>query len=236
MRETDKKPRFTDVILAMVLAAIAGACTTSSPPSGSSTTNAGESNLSALVSDAANDVRDATDSLLSRLGLARASGDDAAKPAPVTPPVATRTPRRNRVATVPPAPVPEPADASPSPLEIDAPAAIEPVAEPIAVELPPAVDPSVVYSQTDQTVEPPRLLSRPLPTRLPSGGSDAATVEVVISPDGGVERVRLTSRPRRLVDVMELSAAKAWQFDPALKDGAPVRYRLELPTSAPSPK
>jgi hypothetical protein len=35
---------------------------------------------------------------------------------------------------------------------------------------------------------------------------------------------------------MELSAAKAWQFNPALKDGEPVRYRLELPTSAPSPK
>jgi hypothetical protein len=35
---------------------------------------------------------------------------------------------------------------------------------------------------------------------------------------------------------MELSAAKAWQFDPALKDGTPVRYRLELPTSATPPE
>ena len=113
------------------------------------------------------------------------------------------------------------------------PAAIEPVAEPIAVELPPAVDPSIVYSQTDQNIEPPRLLSRPLPRRLPSGRSDGATVEVVISPEGGVERVRLTSQPRRLVDVMELSAAKAWQFDPAVKDGQPVRYRFELETSVP---
>jgi outer membrane biosynthesis protein TonB len=227
--------RFIDVTVAVVLAAIAGGCTTSSPPSASSTTNAGESNLSALFSDVATDVRDTTDSLLSRFGLARA-GDDAAKPAPVTPPVPTRMPRRNRAAVVAPAPAPEPPDASPSPAEVTTPAAIEPLAEPIALELLPAADPSILYSQADQNVEPPRLLSRPLPTRLPSGGSDAATVEVVISPDGGVERVRLTSRPRRLVDVMELSAAKAWQFDPALKDGAPVRYRLELPTSAPSPK
>jgi hypothetical protein len=236
MWERDKTVRFTDVTVAVVLAAIAGACTTSSPPSGSSTTNAGANSLSALVSGAASEVVDATDSLLSKLGLARAGADDAAKPAPVTPPVPTRMPRRNRAAVVAPAPAPEPPDASPSPAEVTTPAAIEPLAEPIALELLPAADPSILYSQADQNVEPPRLLSRPLPTRLPSGGSDAATVEVVISPDGGVERVRLTSRPRRLVDVMELSAAKAWQFDPALKDGAPVRYRLELPTSAPSPK
>jgi len=235
MRETDKRLRFTAVFLAVVLTAIAGGCTTSSTPSGSSTTNE-RSNLSALVSDAANGVLDATDSLLSKLGLERVSDDDAAKPAPVTPPVPTRMPRRNRAAVVAPAPVPEPPDASPSPLEVNAPAAIEPVPEPIAVELPPAVDPSIVYSQTDQNVEPPRLLSRPLPARLPSGGSDVPTVEIVTSPEGGVERVRLTSKPRRLVDVMELSAAKAWKFDPALKDGQPVRYRFELGTSVPPSK
>jgi hypothetical protein len=233
MRETDKRPRFTDVILAMVLAAIAGGCTTSSTPSETSTTNAGASNLSTLVSDAANQALAVTDSVLSRFGLARASVDDDAKPAPVTPPVPARTPRRNRAAVVAPAPVPEPSEASPPPSEVNMPAAIEPVAEPVAAEVPPAVDPSIVYSQTDQNVEPPRLVSRPLPTRFASGGSDAATVEVVISPEGGVERVRLTSKPRRLVDVMELSAAKAWQFDPAVKDGQAVRYRFELGTSVP---
>src|SRR5262245_53872640 len=239
MREIDKRRRFTDVILAVVLAAIAGGCTTSSPPPASSMTNEGKSNVSALVSDAANGILDATDSLLSALGLERVNGDDAAKPAPDTPPVPTRTPRRNRAAAVvAPAPVPEPPDASPSPspAEVNTPAATEPVAEPVAVELPPAVDPSIVYSQTDQNVEPPRLVSRPLPRRLPSAGSDAPTVEVVVSPEGGVERVRLTSRPRRLIDVMELSAAKAWQFDPALKDGQPVRYRFELGTSVPPSK
>ncbi len=236
MRETDKRPRFTDVIVAVVLAAIAGACTTSSPPSGSSTTTQARAICRHLCQMPQATFCDAADSLLSELGLARASGDDAAKPAPVTPPVPTRMPRRNRAAVVAPAPVPEPPDASPSPAEVTAAAAVEPIAEPIAVELPPAVAPSIVYTQTDQNVEPPRLLSRPLPRRIPSGGSDVATVEVVISPDGGVERVRLTSEPRRLVDVMELSAAKAWQFDPALKDGTPVRYRLELTTSAPPPK
>src|SRR5262245_31657309 len=118
MREIDKRRRFTDVILAVVLAAIAGGCTTSSPPPASSMTNEGKSNVSALVSDAANGILDATDSLLSALGLERVNGDDAAKPAPVTPPVPTRTPRRNRAAVVAPAPVPEPSEASPPPAEV----------------------------------------------------------------------------------------------------------------------
>jgi len=235
MLKTRKRQRCAGAILAVVLAAIAAACGTP-PQSASPTTKADESNLSALVSDAANGVLDATDSLLSKLGLERVSDDDAAKPAPAPPPVPVRVPRRNRAAVVASAPVPEPPDASPSPLEVNAPAAIEPVAEPVTVELPPAVDPSIVYSQTDQNVEPPRLLSRPLPARLPSGGSDVPTVEIVTSPEGGVERVRLTSKPRRLVDVMELSAAKAWKFDPALKDGQPVRYRFELGTSVPPSK
>jgi hypothetical protein len=127
-----------------------------------------------------------------------------------------------------PAAPPEPPDASPPPLEAEAPAASEPVAEPAAVERSPAVDPSIVYSQTDPAVDPPRLRSGDLPKWLPSGGPAADTVEVVISQKGGVERIKLMSRPRRLIDVMALSAAKMWQFDPALKDGAPVRYRLVL--------
>jgi len=53
-------------------------------------------------------------------------------------------------------------------------------------------------------------------------------LEVVISQRGEVERIKLLSPPRRMVDVMALSAAKMWRFDPALKDGAPVRYRLVL--------
>jgi outer membrane biosynthesis protein TonB len=59
-------------------------------------------------------------------------------------------------------------------------------------------------------------------------------VEVLVSPDGGVDRIKLVSQPRRMVDVMTLSAAKMWQFEPALKDGEPVRYRLILQTPRPS--
>jgi len=46
-----------------------------------------------------------------------------------------------------------------------------------------------------------------------------------VSTAGTVESVRLLKAPRSVHDSMFLSAAKAWQFQPALKDGFPVRYR-----------
>jgi hypothetical protein len=35
-----------------------------------------------------------------------------------------------------------------------------------------------------------------------------------------------------MADMMLLSGAKNWEFDPALKDGQPVKYRLELSWAA----
>jgi hypothetical protein len=47
----------------------------------------------------------------------------------------------------------------------------------------------------------------------------------MILADGTVESVRLLDRPRDIHASMLLSAAKSWQFHPAMKDGVPVRYR-----------
>jgi hypothetical protein len=46
----------------------------------------------------------------------------------------------------------------------------------------------------------------------------------VIAPDGLVERVYLRTTPRDIHEFMLLSAAKAWRFEPALRDGRPVRF------------
>jgi outer membrane biosynthesis protein TonB len=70
-----------------------------------------------------------------------------------------------------------------------------------------------------------------MPPPLVVGGPDQAIVnrmELVISTDGTVERVRLVSEPRRMADMMLLSGAKLWRFAPAVRDGVPVRYRTTL--------
>jgi TonB family protein len=66
-------------------------------------------------------------------------------------------------------------------------------------------------------------LPRRLPAELDPNG--LGRIELIVSTDGTVESVRLLKAPRSVHDSMFLSAAKAWQFQPALKNGFPVRYR-----------
>ena len=44
-------------------------------------------------------------------------------------------------------------------------------------------------------------------------------------------QVRLHSSDLSLNDRMIVAAAKAWQFEPAMKDGHPVKYVLRLPVT-----
>lgn len=83
---------------------------------------------------------------------------------------------------------------------------------------------------TNASVVPPRLLD---PVRLPpwaqpveDGSSNV--IELHISDTGNVERVKMLSPAARLTDMMILSAAKTWMFEPASKGGRPVPYRLTL--------
>ena len=54
-------------------------------------------------------------------------------------------------------------------------------------------------------------------------------VEVVVSETGEVERAKLLGAPQNVHESMLLSAIKAWQFTPAVKDGMAVRYRQVMP-------
>ena len=54
----------------------------------------------------------------------------------------------------------------------------------------------------------------------------ANALELLITETGVVQRVKMLSPPARMPDIMLLSAAKNWKFQPALKDGRPVSYRL----------
>ena len=96
-----------------------------------------------------------------------------------------------------------------------------------------ALEATPIYSRWDPNVTPPVFLHPQLPSQLLSGlQPDMNTIELIVSETGSVERVRLLSTPKRMADMMLLSGAKNWEFEPALKDGQAVRYRLELSWAA----
>ena len=87
-----------------------------------------------------------------------------------------------------------------------------------------------VYSRQDAGVEPPAFIypqmpSEPKEDSLPSDSH----IEVTVDEQGRVVQVRLRSSDASLNDRMIVAAAKAWQFRPALKDGQPVPYVLQVP-------
>jgi hypothetical protein len=86
-----------------------------------------------------------------------------------------------------------------------------------------------IYSASDAEVEPPRLRSAEIPELLIAGFEKRINrVELVISERGDVQQVHMIGPPQRMPDVMLLSRAKQLLFDPAIRDGVPVRYRLIL--------
>jgi hypothetical protein len=121
-------------------------------------------------------------------------------------------------------------------LDLDAaslahPAAVLPSFEPFDEDVIEAVthveEDAGTYALGAEGVSPPVGLRPHLPRELPAG-VDVATIgrmELIILPDGTVESAKLIGPPRSVVDSMLLSAAKAWEFQPAVKEGRPVRYR-----------
>lgn len=104
---------------------------------------------------------------------------------------------------------------------------VQPDGSPEAVAEPSLDDPEAVYSPDSEGVQPPIGIRPQLARQLPSNmrEDELARVELVIAMDGSVESARLLDPPQDVIDSMIVSAAKAWSFEPALKDGRPVRYR-----------
>ena len=103
--------------------------------------------------------------------------------------------------------------------------------ESIEEEKPHRIDDGV-YSVRDQDVEPPALQYPQLPSALPEDDRlSGSYLEMLVSESGRVERVRLQSPRSTLHERMLVSAAKAWRFRPAVRDGVPVKYvaRIAVP-------
>lgn len=86
-----------------------------------------------------------------------------------------------------------------------------------------------IYTAADQSVEPPHLLSAGIPEWLIRGFEIRQNqVELVISDKGEVQQARMIGPPQRMPDIMLISRIKEMLFEPAVKNGVPVRYRLTL--------
>jgi hypothetical protein len=100
-----------------------------------------------------------------------------------------------------------------------------------AMERPPAtaID-NVVYNAGAEGISPPVAVHSKLPRELSPtvNRANLSRIEVVIARDGTVESARLVGNRRDLQGGMLLSAVKAWEFRPATKDGAAVRYRKTI--------
>jgi hypothetical protein len=86
-----------------------------------------------------------------------------------------------------------------------------------------------IYSAADPGVQPPQLRSAGIPESLLRGFERRTNaVELVVSERGDVQQVRMLNEPQRMPDIMVLSRIKELLFDPAVKNGVAVRYRLTL--------
>jgi hypothetical protein len=97
---------------------------------------------------------------------------------------------------------------------------------------------SVLYSSSNADVLPPVMRRQQLPSSLlaPSAEvpDDWPFLELLVDQQGAVEQVRLHARqlaPGQTLyrHRMLLAAAKAWQFEPARRNGSAVRYVMRVP-------
>lgn len=190
-------------------------------------------------------------------GWLRSSSSPPGEPAPAAAPaesVAGKPARRAAAAsaTAPVSPVPPPQDGVVVPAELPPPpaASVAPASTlpPIrnfemAAPAPTANigDPATadglviegvgrVFREGDPGVEPARIGRRYLPAAQPQDVPAGRTgvFELVVDEKGQVERVRLLSADNRYQERMLLSAAKAWRFEPARRDGVPVKFLTEV--------
>jgi TonB family protein len=98
---------------------------------------------------------------------------------------------------------------------------------------PPVPTPKPVYSTTDAGISPPVAITRTLPGWKPtnpllSQRTFRGMLEVIINEEGLVEWAALSKATIAAYDAALLAATKTWRFQPATRQGVPVRYQLAL--------
>ncbi len=156
-------------------------------------------------------------------------------PAPEVPPILQPRTTVLRPTVSPRRPAVEPDDrsveaaAEPSEPALTVPSGGEPVR---AREM--LVAPVEVYDANDTDVVPPTLtaLHRSTVLLMEFHDDDVRALEIVVNEAGRVEDATVAVRPRTIGEYMvminTLSAAKAWAFHPATRQGVAVKYRLRV--------
>ena len=95
-----------------------------------------------------------------------------------------------------------------------------------------------LFSVNDTEVSPPVFRRQQVPSAMLEPGAAVPEgwpyLELIVDSQGAVENVRLRAKslaPGQTLyrHRMLVAAAKAWQFEPARKDGKPVRYAIRVP-------
>jgi hypothetical protein len=125
-------------------------------------------------------------------------------------------------------------EAAPAPLSGPAAAAAPSSQAPANAATAPRAAATVSYTALDAGVAPPVVIDqtmpawRRLPTPLLSSRVYTGRIELVIDEHGAVETATLVKSIWPLYDPSVLQAAKHWHYQPAMKDGVPVRFRKLL--------
>jgi len=104
---------------------------------------------------------------------------------------------------------------------------------PAATALPPAppavIQAPKVYTADDRNVIPPQAIRQQIPA-FPGRVTIAKSgvLEVVIDPNGHVESALMRVPVNAQYDRMATTAAKSWQYQPAMVDGKPVKFMKRI--------
>lgn len=104
-----------------------------------------------------------------------------------------------------------------------------PTPEPAA---PAAPQPAHVYAPGDSGIVPPvTIVQRVPPFRGKVMNAAMGILEIVIDDKGAVESARMRVPLNGAYDKLVLSAARSWQYQPAMVNGVPVRFRKMVQVS-----
>ena len=97
-----------------------------------------------------------------------------------------------------------------------------------------SVETSIIYSPNDADVSPPVAIRSPGPaTGRGNEDKNAGLIQILVNETGLVESATMLRAPatmgEALRSTMALSVVKTWTFEPARKNGQPVKYRTTVP-------